>query len=247
MAKLFAPQLLMSRMVLHALAGKRIVKRDFHRYDGVQKAQAVSQWSAGLLKKANVELRIVNDAPIEQPALFVCNHMSWLDIFVLNAWQPAVFVSKSEVAQWPLLGPLISGAGTLFIEREKRRDALKVVHELADVLRAGRSGAVFPEGTTSRGDRLLPFHANLLQAAISAQVPVQPLALRYIDSVSGQQSFAPSYVDDMTLVQSLGTVAKSAPIIAELHVLAPITLIDRRSGASEARTRIAAALGFDVS
>jgi 1-acyl-sn-glycerol-3-phosphate acyltransferase len=236
----------MSRLVLHAFAGKRIVSRNFHRWDGAQKAAAVSRWSADLLKLVRVELRVHNDAPIEQPALFVCNHMSWLDIFVLNAWQPAVFVSKAEVAQWPLLGPLISGSGTLFIEREKRRDALKVVHQLADVLRSGRSGAVFPEGTTSRGDTLLPFHANLLQAAISAGVPVQPLALRYVDSATLSQSFAASYIGDMTLAQSLKTVANSAPLIAELHVLPPLRAADRRAAAAQARASVAAALGLAV-
>ena len=236
----------MSRLVLHAFAGQRIVKRHFHTWDGTQKAQAVSGWSADLLKLVRVELQVHNDALIEQPALFVCNHMSWLDIFVLNAWQPAVFVSKAEVAAWPLLGPLISGAGTLFIEREKRRDALKVVHQLADVLRSGRSGAVFPEGTTTPGDTLLPFHANLLQAAVSAGVPVQPLALRYVDSATAKQSFAASYIGDMSLAQSLKSVANSPPIIAQLHVLPAIKAVDRRAAAAQARASVAAALGFSV-
>ena len=93
--------------------------------------------------------------------------------------RPARFVSKADVRHWPLLGWLVACGGTLFIERERKRDALRVVHQMAEALQAGETVAVFPEGTTSDGHGLLPFHANLLQAAIATETPVQPVALRY--------------------------------------------------------------------
>ena len=94
----------------------------------------------------------------------------------------ARFVSKADVKSWPLVSRLVDAAGTLYLEREKKRDALRVVHAVAAALAAGQMVAIFPEGTTSTGHGLLPFHANLLQAAISTETPVQPLALRFSDA-----------------------------------------------------------------
>jgi 1-acyl-sn-glycerol-3-phosphate acyltransferase len=133
----------------------------------------------------------------------VSNHISWLDIMVLNAAHPSRFVSKAAVKSWPLLGSLITGAGTLYIERESRRDAMRVVHHMAERLRAGDILTVFPEGTTSDGRTLLPFHANLLQAAIAADVPVLPLALRFVDSIRGGHHDGPLFIGDTTLMASL--------------------------------------------
>ena len=115
---------------------------------------------------------------------------------------------------WPLLGTLVDGAGTLYIERERKRDALRVVHHMAEALQAGDLVAVFPEGTTSDGSALLPFHANLLQAAISTGAPVQPVALRFADAATGETSQAPRYIDDDNLATSLWNVLKAPPLLA---------------------------------
>ena len=119
------------------------------------------------------------------------------------ATQPVRFVAKSDIAHWPLVGTLARGGRTLFIQRDSRRDALRVVHHMAESLKAGDRLAVFPEGTTSDGAGVLPFHANLFQAAISADVNVVPVALRFEDSASGKRSSAACYVDDDTLHLSL--------------------------------------------
>ena len=111
--------------------------------------------------------------------LLVANHISWLDILVMHAARHCRFVSKADVRHWPLIGTLATGGGTLYIERESRRDAMRVVHHMAESLKRGEIVAVFPEGTTSDGVALLPFHANLIQAAISADAPVQPVALSF--------------------------------------------------------------------
>ena len=122
---------------------------------------------------------------------------------MIHASRHCRFISKSEIKSWPLVGMLATGVGTLYIERESRRDAMRVVHHMAEALRAGDILAVFPEGTTGDGTSVLPFHANLLQAAIAADAPVQPLALHFADRRTGQISFAPCYIGDDTLLGSL--------------------------------------------
>jgi 1-acyl-sn-glycerol-3-phosphate acyltransferase len=146
--------------------------------------------------------------------LLVANHISWLDILVMHAARHCRFVSKADVKHWPLIGTLATGAGTLYVERESRRDAMRVVHHMADALRSGDVLAVFPEGTTSDGRTLLPFHANMLQAAISADAPAQPVALSFVDAASGQLSLAASYVGDDTLVGSLWRTLTAPPLAA---------------------------------
>jgi 1-acyl-sn-glycerol-3-phosphate acyltransferase len=133
----------------------------------------------------------------------VCNHISWLDILVIHATRHCRFVSKSELREWPLIGTLATGAGTLYIERESRKDALRMVKEMARALMAGDVLAVFPEGTTGDGFDMLPFHANLIQSAIDADAPVQPLALQFVDSKTNEISMAARFVGDDTLLGSI--------------------------------------------
>ena len=107
--------------------------------------------------------------------LVVANHLSWLDIFAIDALCPASFVAKSEIARWPLVGTLVARAGTLFIERGRRHAVHRLIEHIERSLQAGGRVAVFPEGTTGAGHALLPFHANLIQAAVDAQAPVVPV------------------------------------------------------------------------
>jgi 1-acyl-sn-glycerol-3-phosphate acyltransferase len=166
-----------------------------------QRMQWVRRWSVWMLRALGIQLRS-SGSPRSGPVLLVANHVSWLDILAINAVHPARFVSKADVRAWPLIGWLVACAGTLFIERERKRDALRVVHQVAQTLKAGEIVALFPEGTTSDGRSLLPFHANLLQAAISTETPVQPVVLRFADS-SDAFSPAAAYVGDTSLAQSL--------------------------------------------
>jgi len=172
--------------------------------------------------------------------LVVANHISWLDILVLHAARHCRFVSKSDVKHWPLIGALATGSGTLFIERSSRRDAMRVVHHMAEALRAGEVVAVFPEGTTSDGIHLLPFHANLIQAAISADAPVVPVALRFVDTLSGQVSLAPCYIDDDTLLVSLWRTLRAPGITAVVSYGVPQFAAgrERRAWARELREAI---------
>jgi 1-acyl-sn-glycerol-3-phosphate acyltransferase len=146
--------------------------------------------------------------------LLICNHLSWLDITSIHAARHVRFVSKAGVKRWPLIGMLSNGAGSLYIERESRRDALRVVHHMTEALCNGDLIGVFPEGTTSDGRGLLPFHANLLQAAISSGAPVLPAALRFADAATGETSQAPRYIDDDSLAASLWNTLRAPPLLA---------------------------------
>ena len=117
----------------------------------------------------------------EMPAnvLIVANHISWLDIFVLSSLQPARFIAKADLRRLPIAGRLIANVGTLFIERERRRDTHTVNRHTVEALTRGDVVAVFPEGTTSDGTGLLKFHSSLLQSAVDAKGHVQPIAIRY--------------------------------------------------------------------
>jgi 1-acyl-sn-glycerol-3-phosphate acyltransferase len=131
---------------------------------------------------------------------------------------PVRFISKVEVRNWPVIGWLVTMAGTLFIERASRRDAVRVVHSMAESLAKGDALAVFPEGTTSDGHDVLPFHGNLLQAAISTGTPVQPVALLYSDP---QHTVSPAvaYIGDTTLMQSLWMVVSAQGLRVCVRVL----------------------------
>jgi 1-acyl-sn-glycerol-3-phosphate acyltransferase len=177
--------------------------------------------------------------------MLVANHISWLDIFLLSALQPARFVAKAEVRRWPVIGWLSTHAGTLFIERERRHDTHKVNQRTADALAAGEVIAVFPEGTTSDGTQLLRFHASLLQPIVDADGHVQPVAIRY-RTPSGQHSSAPAYAGDTTFLESFWRLTGERELVAELHVAEPLAARDRhrRELSRAAEEAIRTALGL---
>jgi 1-acyl-sn-glycerol-3-phosphate acyltransferase len=204
------------RAFTHILAGLLTILLRFPRLSPEQREIRVQVWSRELLARLGIRLQISGNAALPGPLLLVANLISWLDITALHAARFCRFVSKADVKAWPLIGALASGVGTLFIQRESRRDAMRVVHHMAESLRAGDVLAVFPEGTTSDGVALLPFHANLLQAAIAAQAPVQPVALQFVDTHSGQRSLAPCYVGDDTLLGSVWRTVRAPGITVRI-------------------------------
>lgn len=191
------------RVVLHILGGVWTVYTVLPRQSTFQRHALVQVWALAMLDHLAIKLVVNGRPPVYGPMLLVANHISWVDIVVMHATRHCRFVSKDEIARWPVVSTLAGAADTLYITRESRRDAMRVVHQMAECLKGGDVLAIFPEGTTGDGSTLLPFHANLLQAAIAADAPVQPVALQFVDAASGQISFAPCYVGDDTLWQSL--------------------------------------------
>lgn len=207
----------MVRAVGHVARGLWTIRSEFGRLPPQACHLLVREWSRQMLTIMGVELVVKGTPPAHGPLLVVANHISWLDILVMNAALPARFVSKADVQGWPLLGALVTAAGTLYIERQSRRDALRVVQQMVDALRAGDVLAVFPEGTTGDGRDLLPFHANLIQAAVSAHAPVLPVGLSFINGHNGQRSDAPLFVGDTTLLQSIWSTLRATGVQAVVH------------------------------
>jgi 1-acyl-sn-glycerol-3-phosphate acyltransferase len=197
------------RVVLHLLHGVWIIRRTFPGLSEIQKEERIQAWALALLAQLAIKLVVNGQPPLGGPVLLVANHISWLDIVVMHAARHCRFVSKADVHHWPVVGTLADAAGTLYITRESRRDAMRVVHQVAERLQAGDVLAVFPEGTTGDGSHVMPFHGNLIQAAISANAPVQPVAMHFADTVTGAMSFAPCYIGDDTLLQSLWRTLKT--------------------------------------
>jgi 1-acyl-sn-glycerol-3-phosphate acyltransferase len=232
-----------ARLVAHLLHGMWIVATRFPKASAHVRHTLNREWSLKMLRLCGMRLVVHNDsARLDRGALVVANHISWIDIYVINAWRPTPFVSKAEIRQWPVVGWLAQQLDTVFIQREKRSDAKRIMHELSDRLGAGELMCVFPEGTTSNGLALLPFHANMFQAAVSASAAVQPLCIMYEDA-QGRQSTAPAYIDDLSLADSLNLLLSGGPLTAHIYVCAPLAPgADRRTLAAEAEGVIAAAL-----
>ena len=228
------------RALWHAIAGWLTILIVFPRRNQQQRNAIVQAWAQRMLRILGIPLHVEGRPPLEGPVLLVANHISWLDILVMHAARHCRFVSKSDVKHWPLIGRLATGGGTLYIEREKRRDAMRVVHHMRESLAAGDVVAVFPEGTTGDGGTLLPFHGNLIQAAISADAPVQPVALRFVDRATGADSQGPLYLDDDTLVGSLWRTLAGRPFVAHVRFGEPQKAQgrDRRAWAHDLREAV---------
>lgn len=162
----------------------RLTLRRFPDLTPAQRDAELMSWSRKVLAALHIRMDVAGE-PAPGPVLVVANHLCWLDIMAINAYSPARFVAKSEIRAWPLVGQLCALSGTLFISREKRSDARRMVSDLVHRLRQGEVMGFFPEGTTGEGNTLLRFYGNLFQAAMTAAVPVQPLAVRYADARNG--------------------------------------------------------------
>ena len=206
----------LAAVLLHLVSGWCTVVLLFPGLTSSQKEERIRAWALALLEYLAIKLEVIGKPPTQGPLMLVCNHISWLDIYVIYAVCHCRFVAKADVGRWPLIGTLATAAGTLFIVRESRRDALRVVQQIADCLQAGDAIAVFPEGTSSDGLDVLPFHANLVQAAIAARAPVQPAAIRFSDAASDTPSKAPCYINNDTLLGSIWRILNAPPLCATL-------------------------------
>ncbi len=196
------------------------------------------RWSRKLLHIFGLQLEIGGDALIER-GLLVANHVSWVDIFVINALTPAAFVSKADVRQWPLIGWLAAVNETVFLRRGSRGHARIINDEIARCMQAGRHVALFPEGTTTDGSHVLHFHAALLQPAILTGHPIQPVALRY-RTPDGAFTRAAAYDGDLSLGECIASIMATERIIVHADIAPAIDACagHRREIAHAAHTAI---------
>jgi lyso-ornithine lipid O-acyltransferase len=203
--------------------------------------RTIRWWSKGLLRVFGFRVRRFGQ-PLDDPALFVCNHTSWLDIEVLHTQRAACFVAKSEIARWPLVGWMAAKGGTIFHQRGSNHSLATVMQEMTRRMRAGRSVAVFPEGGTGDGRSLRVFHARILQAALDAEAPVQPVALRF--SRDGERCFDAGFRKGESFLANFLRLMGERPLTAEVHFLTPVpaSLEGRKRMAEAARSAIAEVL-----
>ncbi|KRA33712.1 acetyltransferase [Rhodanobacter sp. Root627] len=201
----------------------------------------IRAWSVALLRIFGMRARRFGTAQ-RDPVLFVANHTSWIDITMLHSQRAACFVAKAEIASWPLIGWLAASGGTIFHRRGNNHSLSTVMQVMVDRLRAGRSVAVFPEGGTGYHGVLKVFHARIFQAALDADVTVQPVALRF--ARNGRRLLDAGFREHESFFNNIVRLLGEAPMDAEIHFLTPVpaTPDARRRMAELSRERIAAAL-----
>ena len=214
-----------ARLVLH-LVYAVLLAIPYPHLSQTKRRRTLRIWSRQLLDILNIGIRTEGQRPTrgEGGCLIVANHVSWLDIFVLNTIYPSRFVAKAEVRDWPLIGWLCKRSNNIFIERALRpksihQDAASINQQVSLLLEQGVCVGLFPEGTTTDGKQVMHFHSALIQPAIDAGAMLCPIALRYLDE-DGEQSGGAPFIDDMTLSRSIWRILRS-PRFDALLVFTP--------------------------
>lgn len=198
---------------------------------------AIRLWSSGMMRIFGWRSRRFG-RPLRGGVLMVANHVSWLDIVLVHSVHAVGFVAKSEISRWPMIGWIARRGGTIYHQRGSNESLNGVLHQMVDRLNSGAAVGVFPEGGTTDGSAVGTFHARIFQAAVAADVPVQPVALRYGPNGSAQRQVA--FAPGEHFVGNLWRVLGDPSRVAEVHFLQPVVPVEagRRRLAEAARTRI---------
>ena len=200
-------------------------------------------WSGALVRRFGLRIRRFGE-PLPGAVLYVANHISWLDIELMHSQRPVSFVAKSEIAGWPFVGWLATRAGTIFHRRGNTDSLASVMAIVVERLRGGQPVGVFPEGGSGHGDKVGTFHARIFQTALDADVPVQPVALRY--GRDGRQDPSVPFGRKEGFFPNVLRVLGNPPMDAEIHFLEPVAATPdaRRRMAEQSRDRIVRELGY---
>jgi 1-acyl-sn-glycerol-3-phosphate acyltransferase len=202
---------------LHVVRGVFTLLLLFPFTQAKTKRAHIQRWSKRLLNIFGIELVVTNAEALPSTSfLLASNHVSWMDIHVINSFEPIRFVAKSEVEKWPIFGWMAKQLGTVFIRRDSTRHARQVVGEMAQAL-INQSICIFPEGTSTIGKTVQPFKPNLFEGAVLANVPICTLAIAYYDRNTGQHSEIPAFVGDMELIGSMANILKNRNLRVELR------------------------------
>jgi 1-acyl-sn-glycerol-3-phosphate acyltransferase len=198
----------------------------------------LQQTAAGCRHILALEPRVFG--PLPTRGLLVANHLSYLDIILLAALRPCVFVSKSEVRRWPVFGPCAALGRTIFIDRARRGEVSGVIAQMRAALAEDLLIVLFPEGTSSGGTCVLPFRSALLEPALQLGCPVTATAISY-SIAQGSVPDEICYWRDMTLLPHMLKVGSKPVIHATLHSgVARVRSGDRKSLARELHAEVAA-------
>lgn len=211
------------RLGLHLARGVVVAALYFPFISQARRNREIRRWSMKLLRILAVRLH-VHDASCARdtvPRLLIANHVSWLDIFAINAVMPVRFVAKSEVRRWLVIGWLCQKTGTLFIERGRRRDTARLNRLMQEALRQGDPVAVFPEATSTDGSEVRKFHSSLLQPALDVKAALLPVAIRY-GRADGSLCVEAAYDGEKSLWDTLRLMLTQRRIDAHLYFLPPL-------------------------
>ncbi|NLC23247.1 MAG: 1-acyl-sn-glycerol-3-phosphate acyltransferase [Oxalobacter sp.] len=207
------------KMLLHAFSAVLTGIFRYPSWTPEKQREYIQNWSRKLFRIIGIQITVINEHLLAPHALIVSNHLSWLDIFLINTAQPSRFIAKDSIRSWPLIGWLATRAGTVYLKRNNARDLRNTFRALVTHLHQGEYFVFFPEGTSGGSqNRLLPFHSNLFEAAIEAGAPVQPCVLHYVDE---NDHFHPSIESEtkLSLVDNIMRVLNTDTIRAELTIL----------------------------
>lgn len=217
-------------VVMHCLYGL-VLYSLFPLVSVNQKQRSIRDWHQRLLNIFQINVVVKGALDISKlatgPKLIVANHISWLDIHVLAAQIAVTFVAKSDVKDWPLFGRFAKSVGTIFLNRNKPSDIKRVLQEMIDGFTLNQVICIFPEGTSSTGEAILPFKSNLFEAAVDTTVSTIPILIQY--QLNGRFTDIPAYYGDMTLIESILKILKTPQITAIITVSTPLPLQDSRS------------------
>ena len=236
-----------SRLIVHIGVGLIAVGAFYPRVSAHSRAGITGWWARKLLRILNVPLSVHGFQPEAQTKnlIVTSNHISWLDIFVINATQPSRFVAKSEIRDWPIAGWLCEKAGTIFIRRTRRSDTAKINETMRAVLAEGATIGFFPEGTTTAGDVLLKFHTSLFESAVANDATIVPVAIRYRTS-DGEPSFAAAFIGELSFAESVGRIISQKSLIAEITFAPHIAAVGQTRRELALKAESAVAIILDV-
>ncbi len=236
-----------TRLLLHVASGFATLRFVWPRADAARRHEIAVAWAQDLLAILAIRVRCEGRPPPRgrHGAMIASNHVSWADIFAIASIRHTRFIAKSEIRDWPLAGWLAERSGTIFIRRARRHDTARINTLVHDALAQGDCVGLFPEGTTTEGDRLLKFHSSLFEPAVANGARVYPVAVRY-EHPDGTPLRAAAYVGDLSFAQSLGLVIRTRETIVRVAFTHPVDPdgLTRQEVAAEAHRRVASLLGL---
>lgn len=206
---------------------------------------ARATWLQGLATRALriLNIRVFVRGHVPRAGLLVMNHLSYLDILVLAAATPAVFIAKQEVASWPVFGWFAQAAGSVFVRRDRKTSVRAANRRVAELLKEGMLVVLFPEGTSTDGRTVLPFRSSLLEPVVLAKSPTTVGLLRY-SAQDGHVAEEVCYWRDMILLPHLVNLLGKAAVFAAVHFQRVTPGSDRKSFARELHSRVLALHGL---
>ena len=214
-------------LILLIISGLVLTGLIFPLLGQAARERSTQLWSKILILVLGVRVK-VEGAPIQNSAvMLVANHVSWIDIFILNSCRTTFFIAKKEIKDWPIVGRLVVQTGTIFVDRSRRSAMRGVNKELDERFAKGMCTGLFPEGTTSDGLGVKSFFGGLLEAPLKAQIPIQPVAILLYHK--DQRSSFASFIGDETLVHNIWILLSNFDISVTVKYLDPITQLGEAS------------------